>query len=112
MYKKILTLSILLVMIFTVVPVHNEVEAKPKKGSVVTINKKQYIYQGTVKKYYPAKYCKLVNKYAKNSQSFTNLVAGTSGFATFAKKAGYAGVLASSLYIANLGVQNNTTIYK
>ncbi len=36
-------------MIFTVVPVHNEVEAKPKKGSVVTINKKQYIYQGTVK---------------------------------------------------------------
>ncbi len=31
MYKKILTLSILLVMIFTVVPVHNEVEAKPKK---------------------------------------------------------------------------------
>ncbi|WP_159458939.1 hypothetical protein, partial [Staphylococcus aureus] len=75
-------------------------------------NKKQYIYQGTVKKYYPAKYCKLVNKYAKNSQSFTNLVAGTSGFATFAKKAGYAGVVASSLYIANLGVQNNTTIYK
>ncbi len=69
MYKKILTLSILLVMIFTVVPVHNEVEAKPKKGSVVTtINKAIYISRDC-KKYYPAKYCKLVNKYAKNSQS-------------------------------------------
>lgn len=65
-----------------------------------------------VKKHFPKKYCKIVNKFSKRSQSFKDFVGGTSGFATVVKRSGYAGVLTSSLYLANMGVQNNTKIYK
>lgn len=114
MKRKIGILILSFVMLFTSLPFieGNNAEAAPKKGSTVTISGKKYIYQGRVNKYFPKKYCQLVDKRAKQSQSFTNFVAGTSGFAAVAKKAGYAGVLASSLYIANLGLQNNTKIYK
>ena len=114
MKSRILSFCLVLAMLLTVVPLvdNHQVEAKPKKGSVVKIKGKPYIYQGKVKKHFPKKYCKLVNKYSKKSQSFTNFVGGTSGFASVAKKSGYAGVLSSSLYIANFGVQNNTKVYK
>lgn len=114
MKNKILSFCLAFVMILSVVPLldNHQVEAKPKKGSVVKIKGEKYIYQGRVSKYYPKKYCKLVNKYSKKSQSFTSFVSGTSGFASVAKKSGYGAVLASSLYVANLGVQNNTKIYK
>ena len=113
MKKKIFPILLASSLLFSVAPIvdHHEAQAK-HKGSTVTINNQKYIYQGRVSKHYPKGYCKLVNKYAKKSQSFTNFVSGTSGFAAAAKKSGYAGVLSSSLYVANLGVQNNTKVYK
>lgn len=114
MKKKFLSFCLVLVMLLSVVPLvdNHQAEAKPKKGSVVKIDGKPYIYQGKVKKHFPKKYCKIVNKFSKRSQSFKDFVGGTSGFATVVKRSGYAGVLTSSLYLANMGVQNNTKIYK
>ncbi|PTJ43057.1 hypothetical protein [Mammaliicoccus sciuri] len=113
MQKKLITMILTAVMLLTVFSVIDNNEAQAvKKGQTVTIKGKKYIYQGKVKHYFPKKYTKLVNKYSKKSQSFTNFVAGTSGFAAVAKKSGLAGYLSSSLYIANQGVQNNTKVYK
>ncbi|EGQ4366364.1 hypothetical protein AAEQ20_002262 [Staphylococcus pseudintermedius] len=114
MKRKIGILILAFVMLFTSLSFieGNNAEAAPKKGSTVTIKGQKYIYQGRFNHYFPLKYCRLVDKKAKKFQSFTNFVGGTSGFASLARKSGYGGALASSLYIANLGFQNNTKIYK
>ncbi|WP_323696272.1 hypothetical protein P3U08_12040 (plasmid) [Staphylococcus pseudintermedius] len=101
MKRKIGILILAFVMLFTSLSFieGNNAEAAPKKGSTVTIKGQKYIYQGRFNHYFPLKYCRLVDKKAKKFQSFTNFVGGTSGFASLARKSGYGGALASSLYI-------------
>lgn len=90
----------------------NQADAAIKKGTVVTIDGQQFKFGGTYSHYFTKADCAAIAKQAKTLNSISDFAGGTSGFFAVMKKAGYAGVATSALYVFNKGIQNNLTIYK
>lgn len=90
----------------------NQADAAVKKGTVIYVQGQPFKFGGTYKHYFTKSDCAAIAKNAGKLNSISSFVGGTSGFASVMRKAGYAGVATSAIYVFNLGMQRNLSIYK